>query len=217
VTCAICKAQPATQEVEVRDGVVSPQCDECYRGHLVGMEWLRRFHVPSRIRAITLQPPWSMAMAAGWKGWETRGWAPRAVRTGALIAVTTSAKVDADSIAYAQRHAEFLRPLLALFGARVEDVDTWPKGCALSIHRYEKHERCENLTGRLEEQELFLGNYGAGRYGIHLPLVCRLPEPVAVRGALNIWQWPDLPAEVRRHLPLVERDAAPAVEQGSLL
>lgn len=207
--CAICKRVPATALVPVHVlGEVQhvPQCDGCHEGHLAGLELIRRLHVPEWIYAITLQPPWSFAMAAGLKAWETRGWQPQAVPKGSLVAVTTSAKVDPGSQSFALRHGDLVRPALDAFGATL-DAKTWPAGVALSVHRYGGSERTEALRPHLEEQDLALGNYADGRYGIHLPLVCRLPVPVAVRGALNIWQW-RVPPEVRALLPLQAREPA---------
>lgn len=132
-----------------------------------------------RIRAISLWEPWATAMAWALKSYETRGWRPSRLPYGTLLAI----------------HAAQRRPTRADL-AIAESVGLTAKdlrpGHILSVHRLDRILTTEEVEPRIDDIERHLGNYEAGRYAWHCPLIHRLDQPIAALGKQGFF-WVQVP------------------------
>ncbi len=135
-----------------------------------------------RVRVLSLWQPYASLMAEGHKKFETRSWPGRraGLRPGDLLAVhaakrpmLTDERVEWDGV---------LRGL----GLSLD----LPYGAVLSVHRFRGSIRTEDAW--VTEQEAQFGDYTPGRFAWEMPLVYRLPEPFALKGAQGVF-WAEAP------------------------
>jgi activating signal cointegrator 1 len=139
------------------------------------------------MKALTLTQPWASLMAFGEKNMETRTWFT-AYRGELVIHAAKSFPLHYRILC---SRPEFR---MALRGAGVDDL---PLGVGLCVVRLlgcvkttELH-KVELLLGRRPAaKELLFGDYSPGRYAWVTELVRPLAHPVAVRGSLGLWEWP---------------------------
>lgn len=138
------------------------------------------------MKVLTLTQPWATFVAAGGKSIETRDW--RTAYRGP-IAIHAAKSVPAWVVDWARD------PEIAslLERERVQSPLALPRGCVVAIARRAAVEPTEIArAGRLvTEREELLGDFGPGRFAWHLRDLSRLPQPVAARGALGLWDWRD--------------------------
>lgn len=138
------------------------------------------------MKALTLTQPWATLVILGIKRWETRGWCPSPENRRGRIAVhAAKGWTKADREFAAELHEDGVLP--------VAPADL-PLGALLGTVRLDGLARTTTAVTYPEvtdlEQEL--GDYSPGRYAWQLGDPRPLPEPLPWRGALGLWDGPDL-------------------------
>lgn len=137
------------------------------------------------MKAITLTQPWATLVELGIKRVETRSWSTS--YRGPLLIHAAKGKPDRGFEAALKARgilpADLVLPLGAIVArCRLQFVGSTTVAFAA-------------LDADSPEREL--GDFGPGRYGWSLTRVERLPEPIPWRGALGLWDGPDLDLEGR--------------------
>jgi hypothetical protein len=142
------------------------------------------------MKALTLTQPWASLVAVGAKRIETRSWSTR--HRGPL-AIHAGMTLPRSALALCDR-SPFREALVKGLGA----CPVLPLGAVVATAELAEVMRTTDprLRARLSEQELAFGDFTPGRYAWLLAGVRPLPEPIAARGALGLWQWHDAPAEL---------------------
>lgn len=146
------------------------------------------------MKAITLHQPWASLIVAGEKQYETRGWQPRGLQVGDLLAIHAGKKWDAATqqswYALQQRYPA----ACAVVGADL------PRGAIVGIVRFMGVKQMTvSFLQAQSPQELAVGNWKPGRYAWQLEVVEKFAVPIPARGAQGIWDWhrtPPAPREV---------------------
>ena len=151
--------------------------------------------------AITLHQPWAQLLADGRKRYETRGWAPQAVRFGERIAIHAGLKWDLDLAAAAESfgyHGDMPRGVIVATARLV----AWHQ-CAqpygepdVNAHWYVRVARtvgtdpdARMVDGRLLIREDRYGDYGPGRWAWRFDELEVVDPPAPARGAQGFWRW----------------------------
>lgn len=167
------------------------------------------------MKALTLYQPWASLVAIGAKRIETRSWN---TKYRGPLAIHVSKRKEIDHLKWwSEPWASALQGTLVkidtipvhlnklgISGTRYEIIkENLHYGCVIAtcelIHvtRVPSDAWLNNLTEigyslsswKISEQELAFGDFSAGRYLWLLNNVKMLPEPVAARGAMGLWEW----------------------------
>lgn len=131
------------------------------------------------MKALTLTQPWATLVALGIKKVETRSWSTP--YRGPLL-IHAAKTWNADDRAFAAD----LRA-----GGVLPDVPL-PLGAIIARCRLQYVGSTQVAFAALTGIERDLGDFSYGRFGWSLTGVEPLPEPVPWRGALGLWDGPDL-------------------------
>ena len=148
------------------------------------------------MKALTLTQPWATLVAIGAKKIETRSW-DTTYRGPLAIHAAKGGYVDDYLL---MRMEPFYT---ALRKAGIESRLQMPLGgiiaiCELvSTHKVDEFDWIDGKRGWQKgnyfwegsQQEKAFGDYSIGRYMWFLANVKILPEPVAAKGALSLWEW----------------------------
>ena len=127
------------------------------------------------MKALTLTQPWASLVALGLKQVETRSWSTRYRGPLAIHA----AKVFPSE---ARAFAEIERALGRLPGR----IACGAILCTVRLVDVRPTEEVSQLVSALER---YYGDYSRGRWAWILDDLKVLPEPIAARGALSLWEW----------------------------
>ncbi len=126
------------------------------------------------MKALTVMQPWATLVALGAKRIETRSWS---TSYRGPLAIHASSRISREA-AVICREPPF-REALAAGGYGEESGSAInPFGLPLITRAHAP-----------AEQERSFGDYTPGRFAWLLDQVRRLPEPVAAKGALGLWEW----------------------------
>lgn len=136
-------------------------------------------------KALTLTQPWATLVALGIKRIETRGWRTE-YRGPLLIHAGKGMPAEAEDFAVAL-HGRIPQTLPVAAG----DL---PRGVIIAKVRLWRIESTYGAVanGDADDDERELGDYGPGRWAWLLDQVELIDPPVPWRGALNLWEGPDL-------------------------
>lgn len=137
------------------------------------------------MRALTIKPPWSHAIAHGSKRIENRGWPAPAWVIGRRIAIHAGKSFDWDADFPPGLRVQWAAPEDCALGAVVAVATL--DGCHHPDHcRSHSDENPDRPRGSLCSP-------WAMHAGFHwtLAAVRPLPEPIPCRGALGLWRLPD--------------------------
>lgn len=145
------------------------------------------------MKAITIKQPWASLIAFGEKHFETRSW--QAHHRGQL-AIHAGKKVDKKAC-----EEPWIKDKLAEHG-----ITSWqqlPTGVVLATAELVACHKIGLGVGAvvattgpvIQGFEYYFGDYTAGRWAWELANVQVLPEPVAAKGQLSLWEW-NKPEEV---------------------
>lgn len=150
------------------------------------------------MKAITLTQPWAQLVALGAKRIETRSWftlyqGPVAIH--AAKAMPQDAKASCYQPAFLLGLGWPARPEItsAEWVAEIERrTEQLPRGAVVATGRLVKclpSAMIPDYVQPFSEQEREFGNYAPGRFGFLLDDIEMLPAPIAVKGALGLWEW----------------------------
>jgi activating signal cointegrator 1 len=150
------------------------------------------------MKALTLTQPWATLVAIGAKKIETRSWnttyrGPLAIHAAAGKYVDDYLLMKIEPFYSALRAAGIESRLQIRLGGivatcelvdvkRIDEVISFP-ACKSYTNVDSKH------TYVLTTQERAFGDYSVGRYMWLLENIVQLPEPIAAKGALSLWEW----------------------------
>lgn len=151
------------------------------------------------MKSITLWQPWASLMAVGAKRVETRWWpAPRTLQKDEAVAI--HAAVRAPWKGFNEMSGMAISAAIEAFGKfGIEKPELLPTGCVVAVCVFQCCRPTDILLDEVSTKERLFGDYSAGRYGWELPLLYRLPEPIAARGQQGLWEW-EAPEELVRHV-----------------
>ena len=133
------------------------------------------------MKALTLTQPWATLVAEGTKRIETRGWSTP-YRGPILIHAAKGYPAEAEDFAVALHHRQ-PRTLRTYPG----DL---PRGAFVARANLDTIIRTIAVVASAEELEL--GDYRPGRFAWFLSDIVPIDPPVPWRGALGLWEGPDL-------------------------
>ncbi len=128
------------------------------------------------MRALSLTQPWASAIMLGNKRVETRSWGT-AFRGQIAIHAAKGFPKWARAFAITEHALNRLPTRL-------------PMGAIIGVATIQQVVRTEEIVGTISAIERLYGDYSCGRFGWVLSDVMALPEPIACRGALSLWQVP---------------------------
>jgi hypothetical protein len=140
------------------------------------------------VKALTLTQPWATLVALGIKRVETRSWST-AYRGPLLIhAAKGWTRDDRDVASVLQREGVLpVRP-----GSTAWALQPYALGAIIARCRLVDVVPTAALWEELSPLERELGDYRERRYAWRLADVEQLPRPIPWRGALGLWNGPDL-------------------------
>ena len=154
------------------------------------------------LTCATLWQPWAELMRLGYKGIETRSWAPPAslLRPGHTLAIHAAVK---RSEAQARHWSEAKRLIARYDGRRIVDLfEELPFGAIVAVVVFQGAQPKTDPRGafrrwveELHPLERAFGDYSPGRFGWHTAGLVPLREPVECRGVQKLWT---APADVER-------------------
>jgi len=139
------------------------------------------------MKALTLTQPWATFVAIGAKKIETRSW-NTTYRGQLAIHAAKGFPNDAQLLC-------FREPFRSHLGAHVNFGETYvgdhkfPLGAVVATCDLVNVVRIYADTNIPGKPELMFGDYSVGRYMWFLENVVALPEPIAAKGALSLWEW----------------------------
>lgn len=145
------------------------------------------------MKALTLTQPWASLMASGWKQIETRSWStkyrgPLAIHAAKGFPAWARDLCAEPPFCIKLRHAPAYQLPLSRGLCVVELL-----GCISTDFLQEDWYRAEELLGHeVGEYERDFGDYAPGRYAWVTRFVRHLDDQREVRGALGIWNWPEV-------------------------
>ena len=140
------------------------------------------------MKALTVMQPWATLVALGAKRIETRSWS---TSYRGPLAIHASGRISREA-AVICREPPF-REALAAGGYGEESGSAGnpfrlPLGAVIAIALLVYVQRITRAHAPAEPERSF-GDYTPGRFAWLLDHVRRLPEPVAAKGALGLWEW----------------------------
>lgn len=166
------------------------------------------------MKALSLYQPWATLIAIGAKKIETRSWSTSFRGTVAIHASKGFPK-DCQGLCSELLFYEALLRGGYCINPRANTTPL-PLGAIVAIAELEYVGRIEfnRLKGKVQigparywvegRYELAFGNYENGRYGWCFANIHRLPEPIPVKGALQLWDVPrDVELEIIRQVRMV--------------
>lgn len=138
------------------------------------------------MKALSMTQPWAMLVALVEKEWETRSWG---TRYRGRLAIHAPLRMGRDEIRIAM--GEPFRSVLARHGYRLPS--RLPRGVVLATCDLVECVQIRTVTWTFEQElsakEVAFGDFRPGRFAWRLANVRMLPEPVAARGALGLWEF----------------------------
>ena len=134
------------------------------------------------MKALTLTQPWATLVAIGAKKIETRSW-NTAYRGQLAIHAAAGKYVDDYLLMKIDPFYSALRK------AGIESRLQIPLGGIIATCELVHVARIYADTNIPGKPELMFGDYSVGRYMWFLENVVALPEPIAAKGALSLWEW----------------------------
>jgi activating signal cointegrator 1 len=140
------------------------------------------------MKALTVMQPWATLVALGAKRIETRSWS---TSYRGPLAIHASSRISREA-AVICREPPF-REALAAGGYDEESGSVinpfgLPLGAVIAVATLVDVQRITREHAPAEPERSF-GDYAPGRFAWLLDHVRRLPEPVAAKGALGLWEW----------------------------
>jgi hypothetical protein len=149
------------------------------------------------MKTLTLTQPWASLVAIGAKRVETRSWTT-SYRGQIAIHAAKGFPKEAKELVWQEpfqdclREAQIIRFNIFL-GIAGEGEAYLPTGCVIATAAisdiWEIKRPGDAEKWGLSTQELAFGNYQPGRYAWFLRDITPLPEPVAAKGSLGLWEW----------------------------
>jgi hypothetical protein len=161
------------------------------------------------MKALSLTQPWASLVAIGAKRVETRSWTT-SYRGPVAIHASKGFPKEARELMWQEpfvgclREAGIVRFNIFL-GVAGEGEANMPVGAVIAtaalsdVWQVERPGDAERWG--LSRQEIAFGDYSLGRYAWFLRDIVPLPEPIAAKGALGLWEWasPNLTATALAH------------------
>ncbi len=140
------------------------------------------------MKALTVMQPWATLVALGAKRIETRSWS---TSYRGPLAIHASGRISREA-AVICREPPF-REALAAGGYGEESGSAsnpfgLPLGAVIAVALLVDVQRITRAHAPAEPERSF-GDYTPGRFAWLLDHVRLLPEPVAAKGALGLWEW----------------------------
>lgn len=131
------------------------------------------------MKALSLTQPWASLIAWGIKRIETRSWA---TRYRGPLAIHAARAFPRWAVEFCASHAcrDF-----------VLDHHQLPRQAIVALVRLVDVRPTSEVMGQLSLREAALGDYGPGRYAWVLDDIRCLREPIALAGALGLWEVPE--------------------------
>jgi activating signal cointegrator 1 len=155
------------------------------------------------VKALSLMQPWASLVAVGAKRVETRSWTthyrgPVAIHASKGWPKAAKDLVWQEPFLQALRDAELIR-FNIFAGYAGEGEGLFPLGAIIAtaelVEICSTNDEIEDFLWKHGAPfEYEFGDYNADRYAWALKNVKRLPEPVAARGSLGLWEWDETPA-----------------------
>lgn len=146
------------------------------------------------MKALSLTQPWASLVVAGEKRWETRSWST-AYRGHLAIHASKGFPRSARGLCVDEPFAEALRRMGYGGLALLSPQEVLPVGAILGTVILEDVITTEAALARYVIEgtpEESFGDYSAGRYAWKFREPLRLEEPIPAKGALSLWEAPDL-------------------------
>lgn len=141
------------------------------------------------MKALSLVQPWATLIAIGAKKIETRSWSTP-YRGPIAIHASKSFPGDVQCMVREQPYRKYLEP------AGFDQPWKLPRGQVIAICRLvdvlptrRGPEPCPAWMPRPDSDEWAFGEYSDRRFGWILEDVQLLPDPVAAKGSLGLWNW----------------------------
>ena len=160
------------------------------------------------MKALSLTQPWASLVAVGAKRVETRNWTT-SYRGPIAIHASKYFPKDAKDLIWQEPFLGCLRQAgLVTFnifiGVAGAGEARLPVGGVVATAALSDVWRINRVGDAdrwaLSTQEIAFGDYGVGRYAWFLRDIKLLPEPIAAKGSLGLWEWerPAVPIEIPR-------------------
>lgn len=144
------------------------------------------------MKAISLTQPWATLIAIGAKRIETRSW-NTAYRGRLAIHASKNFPRKCEMLTFEFPFKQVLRD------AGISAAMTLPTSAIVAVVNLVSTVRFDDSENWPEPERSF-GDFAAGRYGFVLADIIKLPDPIACRGALGIWDTravaPDLESQI---------------------
>jgi hypothetical protein len=134
------------------------------------------------MKTLSLTQPWATLVAIGAKQFETRSW-PTRYRGPLAIHASKGFPKDCRELCLEEPF------LTTLHNAGYPSWRELPTGVVLCTCILFGCGEVELLTRSISDTEAIFGDYSDGRYAWRLTNVEQLPEPIAAKGALGLWEW----------------------------
>jgi len=140
------------------------------------------------LKAITIKQPWASLITLGEKQFETRSWQ---TKHRGLLAIHAGKSVDKESC-----ENPWIKGVLREHG--ITSYKDLPTGVVLATVELVDCYKVEATVGyasvlskgkTVNGLEVAFGDYTEGRYAWELGNLQVLPQPVAVKGQLSLWEW----------------------------
>lgn len=138
------------------------------------------------MKGITLTQPFASIIALGAKSHETRGWSTPYRGPLAIHAAQGLPKWAALLI-----HDEPYRSVLAPAG--ITTFDKLPRAVIVAVGDLVEIVETDSWADKVSQAERDFGDWSPGRYAWRMENIRALPEPIACRGTLGLW---DVPSSV---------------------
>ena len=135
------------------------------------------------MKALTLRQPWASLLAQGFKQVETRSWYTRYQGPLAIHAAKGFSRYERD-LCLTKPFASCLRLLPGYDGPQ-----SLPRGVVLATCTLGVVLPIEGQPRILSNLEQAFGDFTPGRFAWFLFDLRCLPQPIAARGRLGLWEW----------------------------
>ena len=159
------------------------------------------------MKALTLTQPWATLVAIGAKRIETRSWST-SYRGLIAIHAAKGFPAEARQLCYEPPFVGILEAAGFRLPSDLPVAQIIATAHVMNCYRFDERSESIVRSGRVPQltapSEADFGDFAPGRFGFLLADVHRLPEPVAARGMLNLWNIPaDVAARVTAQLSKV--------------
>jgi len=148
------------------------------------------------MKVLSLTQPWATLMAIGEKRIETRSWSTRH-RGPLAIAAAKGFPVECQRLCFERPFAEALArggittlaPIMEARGHILAIVDVID--CLPTDGEFVRRSLLRPIIAPTGQSEMVFGDYSTGRFGWLTDNLRRLATPIAAKGALGLWEFPD--------------------------